>query len=188
MKKSGSILGFGLCLILASMTMSCGFFMTTSNSPQKVQSDKSMLNMDCKNICGPGFVYDRPGGKLGGREKVCTWYPYDCGYGCTKGWDFEYLKDGTDYTCQTARQVPPEPVVEEPALSESELKAMRDMDCKNICGQGFIYDRPGALLDGREKVCTWYPYDCGYGCTRGWDIEQLKNGTDYTCQTAVQKP
>ncbi|MBQ1925142.1 MAG: hypothetical protein II180_03370 [Proteobacteria bacterium] len=149
------------------------------------QLSKSDLSQNCVNICGPGFHYDRPGGKLGGREQVCTRYPYDCGYACTTGWDFEYLKGGTEYTCQTAIQNPPQVVAPVQQMSEKEV---RDQDCVNICGPGFHYDRPGDQLDGREQVCTRYPYDCGYACTTGWDFEYLKDGTEYTCQTAIQNP
>ena len=66
----------------------------------------------CRKICGDDpswgkqrFVYDRPGAKWGGKEKVCTRYPLDCGYKCTYSWDIKY---GTGpeqpYTCQTAMQ------------------------------------------------------------------------------------
>ena len=64
----------------------------------------------------------------------------------------------------------------------------KDADCRRLCGNdGFYYDRPGAKLDGKERVRTRYPLSCGYGCTTGWDIKYLVNGTVYTCQTAVQK-
>ena len=136
MKKGSSILGFGLCFVLATMTISCGSAMHASHprAAQYVQSNNATLDMDCKTICGPGFHYDRSGDKMGGREKICTWYPYDCGYACTKGWDLEYLKDGTDYTCQTAKQNVPRTEHEEPAYQDpASEKEMRDMDCKNIC-------------------------------------------------------
>ena len=62
-----------------------------------------------------------------------------------------------------------------------------DADCRRICGNNeFYYDRPGAKLDGKERVCTRYPASCGYACTTGWDIKYLVNGTVYTCQTAIQ--
>lgn len=138
-----------------------------------VQDDK---DADCRRICGnEGFYYDRPGAKLNGKERVCTRYPLSCGYGCTKGWDIDYLVNGTVYTCQTAIQ----------KEAEGEDK---DADCRRICGnEGFYYDRPGDLKGGKERVCTRYPKSCGYGCTTGWDIKTLVNGTLYTCQTAIQK-
>ena len=131
---------------------------------------------DCRRICGNnGFYYDRPGAKLNGKERVCTRYPKSCGYGCTTGWDIDYLVNGTVYTCQTAIQ----------KEAEGEDK---DADCRRICGNdGFYYDRPGDLKGGKERVCTRYPKSCGYGCTTGWDIKTLVNGTLYTCQTAIQK-
>ncbi len=137
-----------------------------------VQDDK---DADCRRICGnEGFYYDRPGAKLNGKERVCTRYPLSCGYGCTKGWDIDYLVNGTVYTCQTAIQ--------------EEAEDDKDAECRRICGnEGFYYDRPGAKLNGKERVCTRYPLSCGYGCTTGWDIDYLVNGTVYTCQTAIQK-
>ena len=136
-----------------------------------VDDDK---DADCRRICGnDGFYYDRPGAKLDGKERVCTRYPLSCGYGCTKGWDIDYLVNGTVYTCQTAIQ--------------EEADDDKDADCRRICGNdGFYYDRPGAKLDGKERVCTRYPLSCGYDCTTGWDIDYLVNGTVYTCQTARQ--
>lgn len=65
-------------------------------------------------------------------------------------------------------------------------KALKTADCIQICGEGFVYDRPGAKLNGREKVCTRYPKPCGYACTVDWQIDYLVNNTEYTCQTAVQ--
>ena len=125
---------------------------------------------DCIRYCGSGFIYDRPGAKNNGQELVCTKYPLDCGYGCTTGWDIDYLVQGTNYTCQTA-------------IQEQDDQA----NCEKYCGEGFTYDRPGAKNNGQEKVCTKYPLDCGYGCTTGWDIDYLVQGTNYTCQTAIQE-
>lgn len=62
----------------------------------------------------------------------------------------------------------------------------KDDDCERLCGDCFYYDRPGDKLNGRERVCTKYPCDCGYNCTKGWDIRYLVNGTEYTCQEAIQ--
>ena len=128
-------------------------------------------NADCVKYCGSGFVYDRPGALYGGTERVCTKYPYSCGYNCTTGWDIWYANN--PYTCQQAIQTPP-----------NDDNAM----CKQICGSGFVYDRPGAKFGGKEKVCTRYPKSCGYNCTTGWDIV-YGTGVDqpYTCQTAIQR-
>ena len=130
---------------------------------------------DCRRLCGnDGFYYDRPGAKLNGKERVCTRYPLSCGYGCTTGWDIKYLVNDTVYTCQTAIQ--------------TESEDDKDADCRRICGNdGFYYDRPGAKLDGKERVCTRYPLSCGYNCTTDWNIRYLVDGTVYTCQTAVQE-
>ena len=65
-------------------------------------------------------------------------------------------------------------------------KAERDADCVSLCGQGYYYDRPGAKNGGQELVCTKYPKPCGYNCTVGWKFRYLVNGTNYTCQEAVQ--
>ena len=123
---------------------------------------------ECVKHCGDGFGEPRAGAKNGGKEIVCTKYPLSCGYGCTTGWDIDYLVKGSNYTCQTARQ------------------SGRDADCVKNCGDGFSYDRPGDKNNGQELVCTKYPKSCGYGCTTGWDIDYLVKGTNYTCQTAVQ--
>ena len=123
---------------------------------------------ECVKHCGDGFGEPRAGAKNGGKEIVCTKYPLSCGYGCTTGWDIDYLVKGSNYTCQTARQ------------------SGRDADCVKYCGNGFSYDRPGDKNNGQELVCTKYPKSCGYGCTTGWDIDYLVKGTNYTCQTAVQ--
>ena len=123
---------------------------------------------ECVKHCGSGFGGPRPGDKNGGKEIVCTKYPLSCGYGCTVGWDIDYLVNGTNYTCQTARQ------------------SGKNADCVRLCGNGFVYDRPGAKNNGQELVCTRYPKSCGYGCTVGWDIQYLVQGTNYTCQTAIQ--
>ena len=123
---------------------------------------------ECVKHCGDGFGKPRAGAKNGGKEIVCTKYPLSCGYGCTTGWDIDYLVKGSNYTCQTARQ------------------SGRDADCVKYCGDGFSYDRPGDKNNGQELVCTKYPKSCGYGCTTGWDIDYLVKGTNYTCQTAVQ--
>ncbi len=136
---------------------------------------KNDFDAECRRICGNNeFYYDRPGAKLKGKERVCTRYPASCGYSCTTGWDIRYLVDGTVYTCQTAIQ--------------TEQAEDKDADCRRICGNdGFYYDRPGAKLKGKERVCTRYPLSCGYDCTTGWNIDYLVNGTVYTCQTAIQK-
>ncbi|MBQ8346622.1 MAG: hypothetical protein IJY17_03400, partial [Alphaproteobacteria bacterium] len=99
---------------------------------------------------------------------VCTKYPLSCGYGCTTGWDIDYLVQGTNYTCQTA------------------VQAGKEADCIKYCGEGFHYDRPGDKRNGQELVCTKYPKSCGDDCTTGWDIDYLVQGTNYTCQTAIQ--
>ena len=122
----------------------------------------------CVKHCGEGFGGARAGAKNNGQEIVCTKYPLSCGYGCTTGWDIDYLVKGSNYTCQTARQ------------------SGRDADCVKYCGDGFSCDRPGDKNNGQELVCTKYPKSCGYGCTTGWDIDYLVKGTNYTCQTAVQ--
>ena len=187
MNQKSMFWGVGMLLGLSCLCLSCGSVILEASVdvPAQRKMSKSDLTQDCVNICGPGFRYDRPGSKRGGREQVCTRYPYDCGYACTTGWDFEYLKGGTEYTCQTAIQNPPRDVVPVQQVSERDL---RTQDCVDICGPGFRYDRPGAKLDGREQVCTRYPYDCGYACTTGWNFEYLKDGTEYTCQTAIQQP
>ena len=123
---------------------------------------------ECVKNCGAGFGEPRPGDKNGGKEIVCTKYPLSCGYGCTVGWDIQYLVNGTNYTCQTAKQ------------------SGKNADCVRLCGDGFSYDRPGAKNNGQELVCTKYPKSCGYDCTTGWDIQYLVQGTNYTCQTAIQ--
>ena len=189
MKTANVIFCAGTCIVLLCMCTSCFFAANTSRSSVRATNAKASVGMNCESVCGPGFHYDRQGDKLGGREQVCTRYPYDCGYSCTTGWTIETLKDGTEFTCQTAKQVPP--VYEEvqtyaePVMPEEDA---RNVDCVNICGPGFHYDRPGDKLGGREQVCTRYPYDCGYSCTTGWTYEYLKDGTEYTCQTAVQNP
>ena len=66
--------------------------------------EKARLTKDCEKLCGEGFFYDRPGAKRGGQEIVCTRYKLSCGYDCTIGWNFEYLVQGTNYTCQDAIQ------------------------------------------------------------------------------------
>lgn len=61
-----------------------------------------------------------------------------------------------------------------------------DIKCKEICGhQNYHYDRTGSRLNGQEKVCTYYPLECGYTCTKGWKIWTLKQSI-YTCQQAIQ--
>ena len=166
-------------LVCTKYPLSCGYGCTTGwdidylvkgtnytcQTAIQTQSDK---NADCVKYCGNGFSYDRPGDKNGGQELVCTKYPLSCGYGCTTGWDIDYLVKGTNYTCQTA------------------IQTGYDADCVKYCGEGFYYDRPGAKNGGKELVCTKYPLSCGYGCTTGWDIDYLVQGTNYTCQTAVQ--
>ena len=72
-----------------------------------------------------------------------------------------------------------------PAVADE--KAERDADCVRLCGQGYYYDRPGAKNNGQELVCTKYPLPCGYGCTVGWKFRYLVNGTNYTCQEAIQQ-
>ena len=66
--------------------------------------EKEILNKNCVKLCGDGYFYDRPGAKRNGAEIVCTRYPLPCNYACTIGWNFQYLIDGTDYTCQEAIQ------------------------------------------------------------------------------------
>ena len=80
-------------------------------SAQEKQT-KEELNNNCVELCGQGYFYDRPGAKRGGREIVCTRYKLGCGYGCTIGWNFEYLVRGTDYTCQDAIQFNPDDEIE----------------------------------------------------------------------------
>lgn len=108
--KTVCCLVFFLCL--AFVCTSC-FFLSrkTSRSSEKsgnaviyTEEGPDLRTRDCIRICGPGFKYDRPGDKLGGREIVCTRYPYSCGYSCTTGWNIETLKNGTEFTCQTAIQ------------------------------------------------------------------------------------
>lgn len=65
---------------------------------------KEFHNQKCIELCGDGFYYDRTGAKRGGEERVCTKYPLKCGYSCTVGWNFRYLINQTNYTCQEARQ------------------------------------------------------------------------------------
>ena len=127
------------------------------------------LDTGCLMNCGQGFSYSRPGAKNNGQELVCTKYPKDCGYGCTTGWDIDYLVNGTNYTCQTA------------------IQASEEAECVKHCGDGFGEPRSGSKNNGKEIVCTKYPLSCGYGCTTGWDIDYLVKGTNYTCQTAIQR-
>ena len=65
-------------------------------------------------------------------------------------------------------------------------KEKLNLDCERLCGQRFFYDRPGAKRNGKELVCTRYKLSCGYKCTIGWDIRYLVEGTNYTCQDAIQ--
>ncbi len=65
-------------------------------------------------------------------------------------------------------------------------KAIYNENCERLCGSGYFYDRPGAKRNGRELVCTKYPLSCGYECTIGWAFRYLVDGTDYTCQEAIQ--
>ena len=165
-------------LVCTKYPLSCGYGCTTgwdidylvqgTNYTCQTAIQTSDKNADCVKYCGNGFSYDRPGAKNNGQELVCTKYPLSCGYGCTTGWDIDYLVKGTNYTCQTA------------------IQTGYDADCVKYCGEGFSYDRPGAKNGGKELVCTKYPLSCGYGCTTGWDIDYLVQGTNYTCQTAVQ--
>ena len=62
----------------------------------------------------------------------------------------------------------------------------KDIECKEHCGRGYFYDRPGGKNNGQEIVCTKYPLSCGYNCTYGWSIIHLVNETNYTCQKALQ--
>lgn len=76
---------------------------------------------------------------------------------------------------------------------EKEKKSKRysdpkDVECKEHCGRGYFYDRPGSKNNGQEIVCTKYPLSCGYNCTYSWSIKYLVNGTNYTCQKARQNP
>ena len=71
--------------------------------------------------------------------------------------------------------------------SSGEEKIQKENGCKQYCGNGFHYDRPGRKNDRQEIVCTKYPNPCGYKCTVSWKIDYLVKGTNYTCQTAVQK-
>ena len=153
-------------------------------------------NTQCKNLCGSGFYYDRPGAKNGGKERVCTYYPQSCGYKCTSAWDIRYLVNGTNYTCQRALQCGDTNVAgtkvaasNTPDMSGCPAANDNDAKCKSLCGSKFYYDRPGAKTGAngkQEKVCTYYPLSCGYSCTTGWDIDYLVQGTEYTCQTARQ--
>ena len=70
-------------------------------------------------------------------------------------------------------------------VAEDDYKENLDTQCRAICGEGYVYDRPGAKRNGKEKVCTKYPADCGYSCTTGWNFRYLAGGTDFTCQEAV---
>lgn len=151
------------------------------NTCEYVKTDAD-LTVDCVKYCGSGFTYDRPGAKLSGAERVCTKYPLSCGYKCTTGWNIDYLVKGTVYTCQTAIQNNPNSCTNTDAGGKGTYGA----DCLKYCGQGFSYDRPGAKMSGKERVCTKYPLKCGYNCTNGWDIDYLVQGTVYTCQTARQ--
>ncbi|MBR6409438.1 MAG: hypothetical protein IKS23_04285 [Alphaproteobacteria bacterium] len=65
-------------------------------------------------------------------------------------------------------------------------KDIHNQMCSNLCGSGYFYDRPGAKRNGQELVCTKYPLSCGYKCTIGWTFKYLINGTNYTCQEAIQ--
>ena len=153
-------------------------------------------NTQCKNLCGSGFYYDRPGAKNGGKERVCTYYPQSCGYKCTSAWDIRYLVNGTNYTCQRALQCGDTNVAgtkvaasNTPDMSGCPAANDNDAKCKSLCGSKFYYDRPGAKTGAngkQEKVCTYYPKKCGYACTSAWDIRYLVNGTEYTCQRAMQ--
>lgn len=60
-------------------------------------------------------------------------------------------------------------------------------NCIKYCGEGYFYDRPGEKNNGQELVCTKYPLKCGYSCTYGWNIRYLVEGTNYTCQEALQR-
>lgn len=64
----------------------------------------------------------------------------------------------------------------------------KDAECKEHCGRGYFYTRPGEKNNGQEIVCTKYPLKCGYNCTYGWSIKPLVKGTNYTCQKARQNP
>ena len=142
---------------------------TCQTAIQTGDDSSDMSDAACVKHCGQGFGEARSGLKNGGKEIVCTKYPLSCGYGCTVGWDIDYLVKGTNYTCQTA------------------IQTGKNADCVRLCGSGFYYDRPGEKNNGQELVCTKYPKSCGYDCTTGWDIQYLVQGTDYTCQTAIQK-
>ena len=237
----------GICTAcVAGYTLNGNVCEKNPDTPNTTSNDDT----ECLRLCGTGFVYDRPGAKNGGQERVCTRYKLPCGYGCTTGWDFRYLVNGTNYTCQDARQTEDKDAMcrqicdyvdeghgseyyyERPgALSTPEMgqervctryplscgyacttgwdikqlvvnkknglqtnytcqKAEQNSDeseCIRLCGKDFHYDRPGDKNGGAEKVCTKYPKSCGYGCTTGWDIDYLVQGTNYTCQTAIQK-
>ena len=142
---------------------------TCQTAIQTGDDSSDMSDAACVKHCGQGFGEARSGAKNGGKEIVCTKYPLSCGYGCTVGWDIDYLVKGTNYTCQTA------------------IQTGKNADCVRLCGSGFYYDRPGEKNNGQELVCTKYPKSCGYDCTTGWDIQYLVQGTNYTCQTAIQK-
>ncbi|MBR2300276.1 MAG: hypothetical protein IJ870_06890 [Alphaproteobacteria bacterium] len=97
----------------------CVLILVSITAQAQAQSDfkKAALTKDCERLCGEGFFYDRPGAKNGGQELVCTRYKLKCGYECTIGWNFEYLLQGTNYTCQDAIQFSEEDVFEvEPEL------------------------------------------------------------------------
>jgi len=141
---------------------------TCQTAIQSSDESDPMSDAACVKYCGQGFAGARSGLKNGGKEIVCTKYPLSCGYGCTVGWDIDYLVQGTNYTCQTA------------------IQTGKNADCVRLCGSGFYYDRPGEKNNGQELVCTKYPKSCGYDCTTGWDIQYLVQGTNYTCQTAIQ--
>ncbi len=78
-------------------------FLLVISSYANAKSNKRH-DKNCIKYCGEGYFYDRPGNKNDGNELVCTKYPLDCRYDCTYGWNFEYLVQGTNYTCQEARQ------------------------------------------------------------------------------------
>ncbi len=173
---SDAMTGCKECDSATKCTACAGGYKLVNNKCEYIptQADK---DTDCIRYCGEGFVYDRPGAKNNGQELVCTKYPLSCGYGCTTGWDIDYLVQGTNYTCQTAIQ----------SETDEDQDDAKNADCIKYCGAGFVYDRPGAKNNGQELVCTKYPLSCGYGCTTGWDIDYLVQGTNYTCQTAIQE-